>query len=557
MLRPTESRILWLQQFGRGLRCAEDKERLTVVDYIGNHRVFLNKPMALLGAGSNHREIQEALDRAEQDKFELPPGCEVTYDLEAIEVLRGLLRIPTGEAASALRDWFEEFRERTGARPTASQAFHEDYNPRAARKHYGSWLGFVRAQGGFANEEVAVLEGSAGRFLDQLETTPMSKSFKMLVSLAMLNADALPGELAIERLASAFARLARRHPRLAGEVEVGLDDLASLKPYLEKNPIRAWTQGKGTGGIPYFDYADDIFRTTFPVPDEQRAAFQELARELVDWRLAEYLFREPALSEAAFRCKVSHANGRPILFLPDRSQGPNVPTGTHAVVVNGERHALDFVKVAVNVAHKAGDAKQKNVLPTILRDWFGPDAGRPGTQFTVEIGPQKDGTLQMRPIGQTASYEGLELWKRYNRSQIPPALGFEIAPNRLTSGVVTKDSFVLLFVTLDKANMPKEHRYENAFLSPTVFQWQTQNQTRQDSRQGHIFRDAKGHGKTIHLFIRLRGKEKGGTVPFVYCGVPKFIDWEGEKPITIRWQLKDAVPEFLREKLNVPDETQQ
>jgi len=33
MLRPTESRILWIQQFGRGLRRAEGKERLTVVDY--------------------------------------------------------------------------------------------------------------------------------------------------------------------------------------------------------------------------------------------------------------------------------------------------------------------------------------------------------------------------------------------------------------------------------------------------------------------------------------------------------------------------------------------
>ena len=47
MLRPTESQILWLQQFGRGLRKAEGKERLTVIDYIGNHRVFLLKPQTL------------------------------------------------------------------------------------------------------------------------------------------------------------------------------------------------------------------------------------------------------------------------------------------------------------------------------------------------------------------------------------------------------------------------------------------------------------------------------------------------------------------------------
>jgi len=44
MLRPTESRILWLQQFGRGLRKTADDKQLTVVDYIGNHRTFLLKP---------------------------------------------------------------------------------------------------------------------------------------------------------------------------------------------------------------------------------------------------------------------------------------------------------------------------------------------------------------------------------------------------------------------------------------------------------------------------------------------------------------------------------
>ena len=63
MLRPTESKILWLQQFGRGLRKAEGKERLTVIDYIGNHRVFLLKPQTLFGLPSGDREIFNLLER--------------------------------------------------------------------------------------------------------------------------------------------------------------------------------------------------------------------------------------------------------------------------------------------------------------------------------------------------------------------------------------------------------------------------------------------------------------------------------------------------------------
>ena len=41
MLRPTESPIVFMQQLGRGLRTMEGKERLAVVDFIGNHRSFL------------------------------------------------------------------------------------------------------------------------------------------------------------------------------------------------------------------------------------------------------------------------------------------------------------------------------------------------------------------------------------------------------------------------------------------------------------------------------------------------------------------------------------
>ena len=48
MLRPSDSKILFLQQLGRGLRTLEGKTHLVVLDFIGNHHSFLNKPYALL-----------------------------------------------------------------------------------------------------------------------------------------------------------------------------------------------------------------------------------------------------------------------------------------------------------------------------------------------------------------------------------------------------------------------------------------------------------------------------------------------------------------------------
>ncbi|MGV7513085.1 hypothetical protein PJI12_29165, partial [Mycobacterium kansasii] len=52
-LRPTESLTVFLQQLGRGLRMAEGKECLTVLDFIGQaHQEyrFQDKFRALIGA---------------------------------------------------------------------------------------------------------------------------------------------------------------------------------------------------------------------------------------------------------------------------------------------------------------------------------------------------------------------------------------------------------------------------------------------------------------------------------------------------------------------------
>ena len=48
-------------------------------------------------------------------------------------------------------------------------------------------------------------------------------------------------------------------------------------------------------------------------------------RELVDWRLAEYLDRGDAVAASdRFVCRVLHAGGRPILKLPDRKKNSEV-----------------------------------------------------------------------------------------------------------------------------------------------------------------------------------------------------------------------------------------
>ena len=56
MLRPTESPIIFIQQLGRGLRKAEDKEYVVVIDFIGNYRNNFMIPIALSGDRSYNKD---------------------------------------------------------------------------------------------------------------------------------------------------------------------------------------------------------------------------------------------------------------------------------------------------------------------------------------------------------------------------------------------------------------------------------------------------------------------------------------------------------------------
>jgi superfamily II DNA or RNA helicase len=84
-LRPTESLTIFLQQLGRGLRLAEDKDCLTVLDFVGNARLeynFENKFRALIGKTSTpvKKEIEDNFPH-------LPLGCSIILERKAKEVI--------------------------------------------------------------------------------------------------------------------------------------------------------------------------------------------------------------------------------------------------------------------------------------------------------------------------------------------------------------------------------------------------------------------------------------------------------------------------------------
>ena len=82
-LRPTESLTVFLQQLGRGLRFTENKECLTVLDFVGNARDeydFEGKFRNLIGKTSN-----SVKDEIENEFPHLPLGCSIVLEKKAKE----------------------------------------------------------------------------------------------------------------------------------------------------------------------------------------------------------------------------------------------------------------------------------------------------------------------------------------------------------------------------------------------------------------------------------------------------------------------------------------
>jgi hypothetical protein len=146
------------------------------------------------------------------------------------------------------------------------------------------------------------------------------------------------------------------------------------------------------------------------------------------------------------------------------------------------------------------------------------------------------------------------LWRPYKRADIPGFFGFAFKGFESQQGVVTRPGITLLFVTLDKTEMQEEHRYEDAFLSPQEFRWQSQNRTTRASDAGALLKDHVARGQHIHLFARPKGKIRGETQPFHYLGELDFVRWEGDTPITVWWTLRNPVPRELHQLLRVPSQ---
>jgi superfamily II DNA or RNA helicase len=110
-LRPTESLTIFLQQLGRGLRLTENKECLTVLDFIGQANKkynFEDKFAALLSNTTKgvQREIKEGF-------VSLPKGCYIQLEKKARSIILDNIRQSFGHRAGLITR-IATFEEDTG-----------------------------------------------------------------------------------------------------------------------------------------------------------------------------------------------------------------------------------------------------------------------------------------------------------------------------------------------------------------------------------------------------------------------------------------------------------
>ena len=163
MLRPTESATVFLQQLGRGLRWADGKRVLTVLDFVGQVRREYRYDVryrALLG-GTRHQ-----VRRAVEEGFPLlPPGCALKLDRIAKRTVLKNLKEAVRNARARLADDLRVLGPETGLRDLmeAAGAELEDIYARPGSGHCFTEL---RRRAGFEHGAVEdTLLKAVGRLL--------------------------------------------------------------------------------------------------------------------------------------------------------------------------------------------------------------------------------------------------------------------------------------------------------------------------------------------------------------------------------------------------------
>ena len=166
-LRPTESLTIFLQQLGRGLRLAQGKECLTVLDFIGqaNKKYNFEEKFAALLSNTEH-SVQYEMKKG---FVALPKGCYIQFERKASEIILANIKKSFGDRMGLINR-IESFSEDSGQELTLANFI----------RYYRLKLGTIYAKYSFTRlcADAKVIQN----FDEPLEET-VTKAFPRIIAI--------------------------------------------------------------------------------------------------------------------------------------------------------------------------------------------------------------------------------------------------------------------------------------------------------------------------------------------------------------------------------------
>ncbi|WP_194189531.1 DEAD/DEAH box helicase family protein [Clostridium chrysemydis] len=182
-LRPTESQTIFLQQLGRGLRKAKGKEYVNVLDFIGNFKKSNIIPKLLGG-------VKTKDSKNNPNSFSYPEDCLVDFDFKLVDFYKYVLVNETFLKTRIL-DEFNSIKEEIGHTPSRVELItsmddelYKEVRKKAKENPFKDYLKFLERIG---EEKSELLDTVGYDFINYIETTEMSRTYKMPILLAFYN----------------------------------------------------------------------------------------------------------------------------------------------------------------------------------------------------------------------------------------------------------------------------------------------------------------------------------------------------------------------------------
>jgi superfamily II DNA or RNA helicase/HKD family nuclease len=289
-VRPTESLTVFTQQVGRRLRLYEGKDYCVIIDLIGNYR---------------NADVKLALfdtERGEGKKKKatliptVPENCSIHLDVRAINLLEEMRKKRQPRREKLLFD-YQQLKQELGYRPTYLQLHLYGRSEAAEYKsEFKSYIGFLYWAGELSKREKEVFSKYES-WLVEVERTPMTKSYKMVVLQAMLQRGSSRWHLPItpQEVAPFFHRyLTEKEYRKRIDFSdketkrLWVYDEEKVSRLIAKMPMTKWSGS--SNGLLSFD--NNVFSLTFSIEPEDEEILYKWTKEICEYRLHVYFERK-------------------------------------------------------------------------------------------------------------------------------------------------------------------------------------------------------------------------------------------------------------------------